>query len=93
MLKRYERREGCKFCQDEEFAVRHVMEDDALIEVAAAAVQVVLERKLSGARLISPDTWMRLERALNEFRNLDNEEKELKRVVSSLKRVEQELSD
>lgn len=82
---------GCQFCEDEDFARRHMREDELLNKIATLANELVreyystaslnLRLKLDGIQLM-----------LQQFKELDNEMEQVKQATKSLRAIEEQLS-
>lgn len=82
---------GCRFCNDEEFAVRHTLEDEVLTNMLAWAVDAAKRRHATG---MTPNLNMmdRLEEILLHFRSLDDDTKQAQRAIKDLKAIERSLA-
>lgn len=92
-------RSECRFCNDDEFAQRHIMEDELLNDIASLAADLVNEwsaqtGRLAGGRLSSHaiTTIEKISEALVRFKSLDTELDQAKRAVRDLKAIERDLS-
>jgi hypothetical protein len=78
---------GCQFCTDPDFALRHTLEDDALLRIAEIANELFTHFGWN-----SSEHRQRLWEALEYFRDLDSVEAQQKRAIKALEAIEQDLS-
>lgn len=76
---------GCQFCTDPDFALRHTLEDDALMKIANIAADMFTVGWTNERR---EELWQ----ALEYFRDLDTVADQSKRAIQALRTIEQDLS-
>lgn len=91
MLKRKQPQGGCQFCNDEDFARRHMREDEILNEIATLANELVREYHATASHSLK-QKLDRISLMLQQFKELDNEMEQVKQAAKSLKVIEEELS-
>lgn len=83
----------CEFCANPEWAVMHMVEDEALMRVANAAAELLSCRRatISAERERSLE-WKELAESLVDFRNIEHTKAARLASVRSLQQIEADLS-
>lgn len=85
----------CKFCESSSRAWLHMAEDEALMEIANAAVVFIDAWQAAGGRPWSQSVVLALDHlrvALREFRDLETNDELFQKITTELTQFEQDLS-
>lgn len=83
---KHDQSDGCKFCMDELFATRHILEDELLNSIMVHIVQMIGRGQLRPGPELT-----QLRELLDKFRDLDNETHQRLSAIHSLQVIEQAL--
>ena len=87
MLKLRKPSSGCQFCNDDDFARRHMLEDEILFEIAEKCTEMLAQATPGYSQHLGE-----IHRLLVRFRELDDEMARTKRVIADLQAIEAEMS-
>jgi hypothetical protein len=82
---------ACRFCTDDDFARRHILEDQVLNDIASVVVTWVNAVGETGVRSMSPLTFAALRDAVERFKSTDSDAAEEKRTIKSLLDIQDSL--